>query len=134
VIPHDVKLVWNRVLVVWQQFSQVQAILNSLKLIVADEKEFSYVAHISGQVYPVVPVNQILNDLAARNGTEFLHHVSLDKTGWYKARVRFERFYFESYSVKATRWFGARLTYICDKLRLKRRFYKGFEPRGGSSW
>ncbi len=134
VIPHDVKLVRNRVLVAWQQFSQVQAILNSLMQIVADEKDFSYVAHISGQDYPVVPIDKMLNDLAARQGIEFLHHVPLDKTGWYKARVRFERFYFESYSGKGTRWFGARLTYICDKLRLKRRFYKGLEPWGGSSW
>lgn len=133
-IPPDVKLVRERVVVTWQQYSQVQAIVNSLKQIVASEKVFSYVAYISGQDYPVVPVDKMLNDLAARNGTEFLHHVPLDRTGWYNARVRFERFYFDSYSSPVTRWFGARLTFICDKFRLKRRFYRGFEPWGGSSW
>lgn len=134
VIPHDVNIVRNAVEVTWRLYSQVQAIVNSLEEIVSQEKHFDYVVYISGQDYPIKPVDAMLKDLQDHYGTEFLAHVPLDKSGWYKARVRFERFYFFSYTNPVIRFFGHYITLIFDKLHWKRRFYKGLRPFGGSAW
>lgn len=133
-MPEDVKIVKNEVEVTWRLYSQVQAIVNSLQEIVRNEKRFDYVTFISGQDYPIIPIDYMLKDLTENSGTEFLAHVPLDQSGWNKARIRFERFYFYSYRNPFVRFFGKYITMIFDKLRWKRRFYKGLRPYGGSAW
>jgi hypothetical protein len=102
--------------------------------IVRDEPNFDYLTFISGQDYPIVPMKMMLNELADRSGAEFIHRVPLDQTGWNKARVRFERFYFHSYPNPLVRLLGGVVTWISDKIRWKRRFHKGMRPWGGSAW
>jgi hypothetical protein len=132
--PDHVRIVKNSVEVTWKLFSQVKAILNSLAEIVHNETKFDYLTLISGQDYPIVSMETILGSLAEQAGTEFIHHVPLDQTGWNQARIRFERFYFQSYPGPLIRLGGRLVTYICDKVRYKRRFYKGLRPWGGSAW
>lgn len=133
-LPADVRIVQNSVEVTWSSFSQVQATINSMIQIVSEEPNFDYLTFISGQDYPVVPVKMMLDELANRAGTEFIHHTPLDKSGWNKARIRFERFYFHSYSNPLVRMAGSFLTRLSDKIRWKRRFHKGMRPWGGSAW
>lgn len=134
ILPADVKIVENPVEVSWRLFSQVQAIINSMIQIIRDEPNFDYLTFISGQDYPILPMTAILNQLADRSEAEFIHHVPLDQTGWKKARIRFERFYFHSYSNPLARSLGSVVTWISDKIRWKRRFHKGLRPWGGSAW
>lgn len=133
-LPSDVRLVKNRVEVSWRLYSQVEAIVNSMAEIVQNEASFDYLTLISGQDYPIVSTSTILETLAARAGTDFMHHVPLDSTGWYKARVRFERFYFQSYPNRLVQWAGLGLAFLADLAGWKRPFLKGFKPWGGSVW
>jgi hypothetical protein len=124
----------NSVEVTWRLFSQVQAIINSLNEILCNEPTFDYLTIISGQDYPIASIDTILETLSRQAGKEFIHHVPLDQTGWNKARIRFERYYFQSYPNPLIRLAGSLVTYILDKIRWKRRFYKGMRPWGGSAW
>jgi hypothetical protein len=133
-VPVHVRIVKKRVEVTWRLFSQVQAIINSMIEIVHNEAKFDYLTLISGQDYPIVPMEAVLGLLAEQAGSEFIHHVPLDQTGWNKARIRFERFYFQSYSNPLIRLGGSLITFVSDALRLKRRFHKGLRPWGGSAW
>jgi hypothetical protein len=133
-LPAEVRVVENPVEVTWRLFSQVQAIINSMIQIVRDEPNFDYLTFISGQDYPIVPVKTMIDELAERSGAEFIHRVPLDQTGWNKARVRFERFYFHSYPNPLVRLLGGLVTWVSDKIRWKRRFHKGMRPWGGSAW
>ena len=133
-LPINVRTVKNTVEVTWRLYSQVQAIINSMKEIIRNEAEFDYLTLISGQDYPVLHMDQILEGFSLRRGAEFIHHVPLDQTGWNKARVRFERFYFQSYPNPLIRIGGSLLTFLSDKVRWKRPFYKGMRPWGGSAW
>ncbi len=133
-LPANVRLVKNSVDVTWRLFSQVQAIINSMNEIISNDSTFDYLTVISGQDYPIAPIETILDELSRQAGKEFIHHVPLDQTGWNKARIRFERFYFQSYPNPLIRSMGSLVTYILDKLRWKRRFHKGMRPWGGSAW
>lgn len=133
-IPAGVRMVKKPVEVTWRLFSQVQAIIQSMDEIIRNEPSFDYLTIISGQDYPIVPVEKILETLSDQAGREFIHHAPLDQTGWNKARIRFERFYFHSYQNPLIRFCGNMVTWLSDKVRWKRRFYKGMRPWGGSAW
>jgi hypothetical protein len=132
--PDHVRIVKNSVAVTWKLYSQVTAIINSMNEVVRNEVNFDYLTLISGQDYPIRSMETILDSLAEQAGTEFIHHVPLDQTGWNQARIRFERFYFQSYPGPLIRFGGRLITFVCDKVRWKRRFYKGLRPWGGSAW
>ncbi len=133
-LPSYVRIIRNNVEVGWRLYSQVQAIINSLEEILEEEKEFDYLYYISGQDYPVLPVEEMIRLLALSPDTQYLHHVPLDVNGWHKARIRFERFYFLNYPQWWVRMAGGIFTLICDRIGYKRHFYNGMKPWGGSAW
>lgn len=127
-------LVKNSIKVVWSAFSQVQATINSLREIIAREPDFDYITLISGQDYPVMTAEAIISSISANRGRELIGHVPLDEKGWNAARIRFERFHFISYDHWFVRAAGSVLAATCNLLHLKRTFYKGMAPYGGSAW
>lgn len=133
-LPSYAKIIRNNVEVEWRLYSQVQAIVNSLEQILEEEKEFDYLYYISGQDYPVLPVAEMIRLLALTPDTQYLHHVTLDADGWFRARIRFERFYFLSYPQWWVRMAGGIFTFLCDRTGYKRQFYGGMKPWGGSAW
>jgi len=130
----DVKVVKNRVNVTWSSYSQVQATLNSLSEILKAGSAFDYVALISGQDYPITPVDQILSDLERNKGKEFMHYVPMDDSGWKSARIRFERFHFIGQQNLLQRLAVKTVNILLDRLKWKRKFYGKLAPFGGSSW
>ena len=133
-LPSGVSMIRRNVEVGWRLYSQVQAIINSLEQILEEQQEFDYLYYISGQDYPVLPVSEMIATLALTPGRQYIHHVTLDRDGWDKARVRFERFYFLSYPRWWIRMAGGVFTFVCDRIGYKRRFYLGMKPWGGSAW
>jgi hypothetical protein len=133
-ILSEAKIIRNSMDVTWGTFSQVESTINGLREIMANEPDFDCLAFISGQDYPVLPPEAILNSLSENQGKEMIDFTTLDQDGWNKARIRFERYYFGSYNNRLIRFAGNILTFSCDKIRWKRSFYKGMKPFGGPSW
>lgn len=85
----NVTFIEKRIRVKWGHWSQVEATLNSLREITASGKEYGYVIFISGQDYPVQPLNKIARFLKNNKGTEFIEDSAsgLDR----KTRRKFEK-------------------------------------------
>ncbi len=120
--------------VVWSTYSQVQATINALREILVREDHFDYVTYISGQDYPIMTNDAILASLEKNRGKELMGFVTLDNQGWEKARIRFERFYFNSYKNLFFKPVGSLVNFFMDGFGWKRTFYKGMVPYGGSAW
>ncbi len=130
----EARILSKSINVTWGTFSQVESTVNSLKEIIENEPDFDYLALISGQDYPIITPDTMLTFLSENRGKELIDYDTLDHNGWYKARIRFERFYFVSYNNLFIRFTGRILTFFCDKIRWKRTFYRGMLPYGGPSW
>lgn len=67
-----VQFVSKRTNIKWGHWSQVKATLDSLKEIVGSGKDYGYVLFISGQDYPICPLDEIAETLRQRYGQEFI--------------------------------------------------------------
>lgn len=132
-IPGQFRCIRNRTEIIWSSFRQVDLVWNSLVEIFREEGDFDYLAFISGQDYPLYSTARLLTEIEKMNGQEMIGTVPLNNTGWKKAMVRFERYYFGCYS-KPVRSAGRLLTFTCDSLRFKRHFPAGLAPYAGSAW
>ncbi|WP_353123328.1 beta-1,6-N-acetylglucosaminyltransferase [Dysgonomonas capnocytophagoides] len=72
----------NRVEVVWGRFSQVQQILNSFSEILSSEQNYSHILFISGQDYPVLPINDIVQKHRDKVTNNFISYYKLGNDNW----------------------------------------------------
>lgn len=78
----NVFFVYNRVDVNWSGYSQVQATINLLKLVISKDKEYDYVTLLSGQDYPIKSKNEIQRILSLNYGKEFIQYNSIGNYFW----------------------------------------------------
>lgn len=125
------RLVKKRVDIHWGDFTQIEALLNSLAELEA-AGGWDYVAYLSGQDYPVWSVERMVRRLEADAGREFLHFAPLGPGGWDAAeRVDYYHYTGSSPALKA----GARAARgLMRAAGLKRRLPGGLTPYGGSAW
>ena len=67
----QVKFITNRINIKWGHWSQVEATLNSMRCIADSGNDYGYVIFISGQDYPVRPLDEIAEFLDMA-GQEFI--------------------------------------------------------------
>ncbi|SHF28774.1 beta-1,6-N-acetylglucosaminyltransferase [Dysgonomonas macrotermitis] len=72
----------NRVEVTWGRFSQVQQILNSFAEIISLGKDYSHILFISGQDYPVMPINKVIEQHQRNPENSFISHFKLGNDDW----------------------------------------------------
>jgi Core-2/I-Branching enzyme len=118
----------NPVTIEWASFSQVRALLHSLRFIESSGMEFDFIHFISGQDFPIKPVNEFVDYLNSNKGYSFVEAKKIPED-WPGAAIRYERYYFtdNKFFNKVTRPF----------LKLLSVFYKRKPPvkiYGGSQW
>lgn len=93
----DVRYIAGRVDVRWGELSVVQSPLNGLREI-RQSGRYDYVCLISGQDYPVVAPQQLLDELGSGKGAEYMDYVLLPEKGrsCYTNRVHYYHFYTKS--------------------------------------
>jgi hypothetical protein len=126
------RLVARRIDVVWGDFSQVEAILHSLRQIVAEVPEFDKVLYLSAQDFPLLPNRRLKQELAGLAGFELLDAVTVGQHGWSCAH-RYQYYYRQAAGAPVRVVLRAvnRLMRLCGT---QRRMVDGFDPWGGSSW
>lgn len=91
----DVTFIRNRVEVKWGRFSQVQQILNSFTEITQSGKAYSHILFISGQDYPIKPVDEIVNFLRNNKQKSFIDYHELGNDKWSNLmKKRYEYWFF----------------------------------------
>jgi len=129
--PHA-RQVQPRADVRWGSFSQVEAMLASLRQVLADEPAFDKLHFLSAQDYPVLPNAVLKDELAALAGSELIDTVEIGPQGW-PAQYRYEYFHREG-SGLPLRVACALANRALRASGRKRRFPAGLRPYGGSAW
>lgn len=120
----DCHLVKNRVDVKWGDISQSDATINSLKEIVSSKIKYDRIIFISGQDYPIKPIEEIIKffSLKENKDKEFINCTKVEKDGW-DLTGRYSYFHFKN-----------RYLTGLMKLVMNRKFIKDYIPYGGSTW
>ncbi|MCX2574877.1 beta-1,6-N-acetylglucosaminyltransferase [Pedobacter sandarakinus] len=97
----NVSFIRNRSVCNWGGFSFVKAVINSLSEVLDGHQVFDYYNLMSGQDYPIKPVNQILAFLKKNEGKSYVSFDTPDKTDWWSHAVsRYEKFHFTDFRFK----------------------------------
>jgi hypothetical protein len=126
------RLVARRVDVRWGGFSQVQAILNSLRQVVGEVAVFDKVVFLSAQDFPLLPNERLKQELARVAGKELLDNMPIGPGGWPVA-FRYQYFYREG-GGRAERLACGLANRALRLARRTRRAPAGLALYGGSSW
>lgn len=121
-----------RVDVCWGGFSQVQAMLGSLRRVLADQPEFDKLTFLSAQDFPVLPNFGLKREFARLAGRELLEAAPVRPGGWQVA-FRYQYFYHEG-GGRTARLACALLNRALRLAGRTRRLPGGVEAWGGSAW
>jgi len=108
----------------WGSFKLVQATLDAMEHF--RDKPYDYFINLSGQCYPLRPIEQIKQRLAAENGKSFVEYEPFPRPRWSDEKGgyrRLERIYFRPFR-HANMWSVPRI----------RKIPLGMRPYGGSQW
>lgn len=80
----------NRTECNWGGYSFVTAIINSITEVLNSDRKYEFINLMSGQDYPIKPVNEIYNYLSEHTGKSFIAYDHVDHTWWKQAVTRFK--------------------------------------------
>ncbi|RZK23758.1 MAG: glycosyl transferase [Hymenobacter sp.] len=85
----------------WASFHFVEAILQSLREILATGRSYDFINLLSGQDYPIQPINHIHEFLARHVGQSFMSFEGQAGSAWWQeARTRVEQYHSAYYQFK----------------------------------
>jgi Core-2/I-Branching enzyme len=119
----------NRVKVTWGGFSIVEATVNSFSEILQTKIPYSHVNLLSGQDYPVQPIESFHNFLNSNTNISFMHTLRVYDE-WQEAIPRLHRYHLTDFHFKG-KHFAER---IVNVLIPNRKFIKNIIPVGRSQW
>lgn len=149
------KFVWlRRWNIVWAGFNSMRATLHGLEEVARHPDPISHISFISGQDYPLKPVESYHRFLAQAGGKSFLEYAPLPRPGWQNGgldRIHYYHFYFPSFKLvfPPVSFLKAKLPYAHGKKwnvlkkiipfipsvkKFPRKFLEGYKPYEGSSW
>jgi hypothetical protein len=120
-----IRLIQNRVNVQWAHISQVEAVFTSYKEIKASGNEAGHWIVISGQDYPIQPIDKLVHFLSSKQAKSYISFSPL-KEEWPAAQKRYRYHYY--IPMEKIRRGLMMLTGI------RRKFPLGLKPYGGSQW
>jgi hypothetical protein len=124
-----VYFIQNRVKVYWGAFSIVQATINGMQQILASGNEYGYINLLSGQDYPLKPIETIHAFFNENPGKVFMEFYPVNEV-WTEAIPRITRYHLTNYTFKGKhivqKWM--------NKLLPKRRIPYKLTAVGRSQW
>lgn len=123
----NVFLINKRINIKWAGYSMVEALLAGIEQILNSGIHYNHINHISGQCFPIKPINTINNFFEQHSTNNFLSCQSLPSGWWEQASTRYESFHFHEFSIKGR----YRLELILKKLLPKRKPPFNFTFYGG---
>lgn len=128
----NIRIIENRVNVIWGGLSQVKATINMIESIVEDGNEYEYISFISGQDYPIKSIENINKILTQNKGKNFIEYKDI---GSFKSRIKKYHFFADFQDKKAIpiRVLN-KLAKIVQKNNLYRMNLRNMKLYKGSSW
>lgn len=127
-----ISFVTDRVACGWGQFGLVEASVRALDLIRIKQIDVSHVLLLSGSCMPIRPLAELDAFLEAHPSRDFIESQSKD---WITGGLKEERYLFwYPFGFRSSPLLFQLLTGIQKKIRVRRRFPRGLQPRFGSQW
>ncbi len=95
----NVFFIVNRTECNWGGYSFVTAIVNSLTEVLNSGRSYGFINLMSGQDYPIKPVNEIYEYLSEHKGKSFLAYEHVDHTWWEEAVTRFKFYHLTDFKL-----------------------------------
>ncbi len=112
----------------WGTYGIVQATHNCIRTLLASRQPFDYAVLLSGQDYPIKPPSAIAAFLEQHRGTQFIEAFPLAQPNrWTLQGGAFQ-------AMARVLPYTVTLRSKTFHLPVKRRFYRGWTPHGGSQW
>lgn len=106
----NVYFITKRIDVRWAGFSTVEAVLNSIRQILATGKEYGYINLLSGQGYPIKTAEEILGFYKANAGKLFMKYDSFDE--WTEAQARITQYHLVDYRFPGKYWIEKLINFL----------------------
>lgn len=130
----NVYFIKNRIDVKWACYDQVKATLISIVEICSLGEKYGFINHLSGQDYPIKPVEELAHFFKNNLGKEFITYRDI-LDDWKEAQMRYHRFHFINIRINGKMIFGREILEKLARLILgKRKLPYSLRPYGGSAF
>lgn len=120
----------DRTKVYWGTYSIVQATINSFAEMLNTGIAYDHINLLSGQDYPIKPIAQIHDFLAANTGKIFMHSLSVENE-WQEALPRIKNYHLNHFKLPVGTY---RIEQILNTVLPERKMPSGIEAVGRSQW
>lgn len=122
----QVYFVTKRVSIRWASYSYIEALLNSLKQVLGTGIRYDFISIMSGQDYPIKPVEDLYATFKQNPGKNFICY---DETGeWWKDAIsRINRYHFTNFGFRGR----YRIQFFLNAILPIRKFPLPYELYGG---
>jgi Core-2/I-Branching enzyme len=126
----NVYFVPDRVKTEWCAYSTIEAELAGMRHILQTGVPYSHINLLSGQDYPLRPLDQFHQFLADNTGKTFIHTLSIADDEWLDGKARIVRYHMGDYDFKG-RYV---VQNIANRILPDRKMPGGLKPYGRSQW
>jgi len=123
----NVHFIERRVRVNWGGYSLTAGIINSIREIINSGRQYDYVSIMSGQDYPIKPVDSFYRHLETSKGRNFIYYEDPGDTWWSHAMTRIHQYHMTSFGFKGR----YRIQYLINRIMPKRKFPLPYKMYGG---
>lgn len=97
----NVYFIKDRVRIIWGGHSLIQAGLNGIRQICKSQEHYNFINFLSGQDYPIKPIEEIAAFFQNSVGKEFLQYKDIVKD-WKEAQGRYKRYHLTEFRFKGS--------------------------------
>lgn len=126
----NTRFISNRVNVGWCCYSTIDATLKGFEQILLSKNDYSHINLISGQDYPLKPIELIQQHFFANPDTTFIHTASIADNEWEDGKARFTKYSFGDFKIPGK----YQLQAIANAILPDRKLPAGLKPYGRSQW
>lgn len=126
----NTRFISNRVKVGWCCYSTIDATLKGFEQILSLKNDYSHINLLSGQDYPLKPIELIQQHFFTNPGTTFMHTASVADNEWEDGKARFTKYSFGDFKLPGK----YQLQAIANAILPLRKLPAGLKPYGRSQW
>ena len=126
----NTQFIRNRVNIGWCCYSTIDATLKGFEEILSLKKDYSHINLISGQDYPLKPIELIQQHFFANPATTFMHTASIADDEWDDGKARFTKYSFGDLHIPGK----YHLQSFVNAILPPRKLPAGLKPYGRSQW
>ncbi len=114
----NVFLIKKRFDIKWAGYSMVEALLEGMNQALTSGYKYDFINHISGQDYPLKPMNRLHDFFEANKDKNFLACETAPSDWWKGAKMRYEDYHFQDSNMPGSYRLAKFLTSVLPKRKL----------------